>query len=447
MSKKIINIILSITLFSFILNYYPLNSFAEEKKDSIAILDLVATNISKEEAGMLSDRLRSEILKTGKFEIMEREKIDLILKEQGFQETGLCNTTECSVEVGQLLAVNRIVTGSVGKMGNLYSINLRLLDVQTGKNLKTAEEDCMCPIEDVLLYSIRKVAYKLVDVPYTEPELVKTVNPSLSIGTIKINQQKFDFESMTKSPLEIYFNNKKVGIGTGTSPLEFKNIPIGKYIIEPKKQGFESITKEVTLTEGETIEVALNLNENADLAKIHKKFQDDKDTGSTIKTIWFWSSLGMFLIGGATGTLYFSDGQLLIAMTGNKQTDRLYNWYEYRDFYTNAEKNSSSNYVSSYFYSSISQFTEIYNNEKQEDESESDFGKRKYQEIRNSNDTKNIIWWGIGGLGLIAFVSSFFYNPQLGDYYDEYMKTKNTATSLEVTPFYDGMAVMLNVKW
>ena len=239
--QKLINIILSITLFSCILNYYPapsilsfcnpplpyissfckssssispfckgglrgLAAFAEEKKDSIAILDLIATNISKEEAGMLTDRLRSEIMKTGKFEIMEREKMDLILKEQGFQETGFCNTTECSVQIGQLLAVNRIVTGSVGKMGNLYSINLRLLDVETGKNLKTTEEDCMCPIEDVMLYSVRKVAYKLADMPYTEPELVKTVNPSLSIGIININQPKSDFESLNKSPLDNTFD-------------------------------------------------------------------------------------------------------------------------------------------------------------------------------------------------------------------------------------------------
>jgi hypothetical protein len=74
---------------------------------NIAVLDLDPTGVSKEESRFLSDRLRTELFETGGFQVVEREKMEEILKEQGFQNTG-CTSVECAVEIGQLLNVRRI---------------------------------------------------------------------------------------------------------------------------------------------------------------------------------------------------------------------------------------------------------------------------------------------------------------------------------------------------
>ena len=75
---------------------------------NIAVLDLDPTGVSAEDSRFLSDRLRTELFETGSFQVIEREKMEEILSEQGFQNTG-CTSVECAVEIGQLLNVNRIV--------------------------------------------------------------------------------------------------------------------------------------------------------------------------------------------------------------------------------------------------------------------------------------------------------------------------------------------------
>ena len=99
--------------------------------ESIAVLDLEGRGISHVEAASLTDRLRSALVQSNQFTIVERNQMQEILAEQNFQLTG-CTTDECAVEVGQLLGVTMMIAGSVGKLGNTYSIDIRTIDVETG---------------------------------------------------------------------------------------------------------------------------------------------------------------------------------------------------------------------------------------------------------------------------------------------------------------------------
>ena len=55
-----------------------------------------------------------------------------ILKEQGFQQTG-CVSNECVVEIGALLGVQQMISGSIGRVGETYTIDIELISVQTGE--------------------------------------------------------------------------------------------------------------------------------------------------------------------------------------------------------------------------------------------------------------------------------------------------------------------------
>ena len=98
---------------------------------TVAVLDFNGANITKDELVILADRLSSEIFKLGEYTVVERSAMDEILSEQGFQQSG-CTTTDCAVEVGALLGVQRMVTGSIGKIGNLYTITAKSINVETG---------------------------------------------------------------------------------------------------------------------------------------------------------------------------------------------------------------------------------------------------------------------------------------------------------------------------
>ncbi len=78
----------------------------------IGVIDLESETVPAPELRILSDRLRVELVNTGEFQVLERERMDLILREQGFQQSG-CVATECAVEIGQLLGTEKMIFFSV----------------------------------------------------------------------------------------------------------------------------------------------------------------------------------------------------------------------------------------------------------------------------------------------------------------------------------------------
>ncbi len=149
--------------------------------ENIAVLDLIAKNgLTQAEASTLTDRVRSLVIRHGQYQILERENIERILKEQGFQSTQNCEDTQCSLEIGRLLAVKQIMTGSVSKLGNLYAINLRIIDVQNGRVVRDEYEDCVCLLETVLTQSVPNVVNKILGgqkEPLTTPRDTQIATP------------------------------------------------------------------------------------------------------------------------------------------------------------------------------------------------------------------------------------------------------------------------------
>ncbi len=72
------------------------------EKMQVAVLDLNPKAVSKILAGAVTDMIRSEMVKTGLYTIIERTRMDEILKEQALQMTG-CTDQTCAVKIGKLL--------------------------------------------------------------------------------------------------------------------------------------------------------------------------------------------------------------------------------------------------------------------------------------------------------------------------------------------------------
>jgi hypothetical protein len=128
-------------------------------KINVALLDLDAINIPSGEAAVLTEQLRGELLFTEKYTIVERDKMTEILNEQGFQQTG-CSSNECAVEIGQLVGVDKIFAGSIGRISDLYVITLRLIDVREGKILLQVKEEIEGDLKAVLRIGIPNIAQR-----------------------------------------------------------------------------------------------------------------------------------------------------------------------------------------------------------------------------------------------------------------------------------------------
>jgi TolB-like protein len=129
--------------------------------DMIAVNNLKATGVKENEALSLTDALRSELGKSGKYQVMERTQMDEILKEQGLQQSGTCDEASCAMEIGKLLAVKQIVMGNIGMVGNTYTISVRLVEVGTGKILKDFTEYHKGTADKLLTIVIPRIAQEI----------------------------------------------------------------------------------------------------------------------------------------------------------------------------------------------------------------------------------------------------------------------------------------------
>ena len=207
-------------------------SISQTKKNRIAVLDLAAVGVSKVESITFADRLRSELVKIGAFFIVERSEMNDILAEQGFQMTG-CTSEECAVEAGKLLNVNQICAGSIVKVGNLFTVAVRIIDVETGTVLRSANEDCQCPFERVLTHSIKNVATKLISKKFA----------SLTI-----------YSKPTKA--EVYLNGEKQGI----TPISIKGINPGEKLnLKIKMKLYDIWKKSFNLNDGQNERIDIEL--------------------------------------------------------------------------------------------------------------------------------------------------------------------------------------------
>jgi len=148
------------------LAFLPASRAQADEPTPIGVLDLTSELVPEAELRLLTDRLRHELVQTGRFRVMERERMQDILKEQGFQQSG-CFATECVIQVGQLIGVQRMVAGSVGKIEDIYTLNIRLINVETGEVVRTAVKDCDCPLTQILT---RELAVVAAEIAAPEPE-------------------------------------------------------------------------------------------------------------------------------------------------------------------------------------------------------------------------------------------------------------------------------------
>jgi TolB-like protein len=126
----------------------------------IAVIDFEGNDISPSEARALTDRLRGELVGSGRFTIIERGKMEEILKEQAFQQTG-CVSSECAVEVGKLLSVENIIIGSISRVGSINSVTAKVVSVESGEIIRSTVYDHSGDIGGLLTQGMRKVAEEL----------------------------------------------------------------------------------------------------------------------------------------------------------------------------------------------------------------------------------------------------------------------------------------------
>ena len=157
-----------------------------EGKTTVAVLEFEGRGINQMEAATLTDRMMSELVNTNAVIMVERNQMDEILSEQGFQQSG-CTSSECAAEVGELLGVQNMVSGAFGKLGNSYTIDAKMFSVETGATVRAVTKTYKGEV-DGLLNVISVVAWELVGL--TPPaELLARIGEGQDVAKVKQPRQ------------------------------------------------------------------------------------------------------------------------------------------------------------------------------------------------------------------------------------------------------------------
>lgn len=132
---------------------------AEEVK--IAVLNFQGLLVPEELGMAVAEIFRTKIVGLGNYTVIERGMIEQVLQEQELQLTGAVDS-ETAVEIGKLVGAKFVIIGSVVKTGAVYTINSRLIDVETGiakvgENIQgEGEEEIPNMVHELILRMIQK---------------------------------------------------------------------------------------------------------------------------------------------------------------------------------------------------------------------------------------------------------------------------------------------------
>lgn len=120
------------------------------RKIKLAVVDLIGYTLSPAEVSTLTQKVKTVLAKTDYFDLISTSDMQEILKAQDFQASGRCDETQCLVEMGKILAVEKIATGTIGIVGKKYSLSLRMVDIETARIEHEVDLDIECKVEDLL---------------------------------------------------------------------------------------------------------------------------------------------------------------------------------------------------------------------------------------------------------------------------------------------------------
>ncbi len=201
----------------------------------LAVIEMEAVGLSKTEAKVLTQRLTSKMIELSNYTIVERANIDKILKEQKFQHSG-CTDSKCAVEIGQLLNADLTVIGTASKFGKTYTMDCRIINVESGQALTSASFTHTGEIDELVKDGIESISHHLLGLPYQKKRVAQSSPISSGYGaTLEI----------TSNPpgADIFIGGNYFDI----TPIILPDFPAGEYDIEMKLDGYENYSTSVKL--------------------------------------------------------------------------------------------------------------------------------------------------------------------------------------------------------
>lgn len=280
--------ILLFLLFASVL--YSAVSASSQTNRTIAVLDF--KNLSKN-AGYdflgktISESLITSLQKSGKINLVERERLKNLIDEKKLVLTGLVDQDiSAGKKIGTLLQADHLILGSYSSIDDRIEVNARLVNVQTGEILMA-----------------EKITEKMGD------KLFSRISELGDAFLIKLMDFKSGYLNLDSSPqgADVKLDNEIVG----TTPLTEKRMKAGRQTLTLVKEGFEIKTVDVNIIADQKNNYNFNLEKKVEVfpykisLTVHpfQLMQKDyqPDLGISFEYLIGWFSIGVEY----SGNLFF----------------------------------------------------------------------------------------------------------------------------------------------
>jgi PEGA domain len=207
---------------------------ARARHPAIGFLQLEPLGLDAERALRLEALFRAELERLSSAPLPSRSALEAVYAK----EPGLRSCTgepPCLAAVGKKLGVAAVVGGNVGALGDSYVVNLKLVDVASGTELRRVSEK-LSGSSDQLIDAVRVAAYSLVAPDELRGSL--SVLSDVTGASVALDGRK---------------------LGTTPLPGPIGNVGVGKHALRLEAEGFSPAVSEVDVHFQKTSEVVVKM--------------------------------------------------------------------------------------------------------------------------------------------------------------------------------------------
>ncbi len=128
--------------FLVVLAATPLAAFAETK---IAVVPVGASESDQQMGVLITDIITTEAGKRTDLKVIGSNELKNLVSFEQQKALAGCSADSCLAEVGAALGVDAILSGSLGKLGETYVLNLTLMDTHKAQPLSRSTEKASKP--------------------------------------------------------------------------------------------------------------------------------------------------------------------------------------------------------------------------------------------------------------------------------------------------------------
>jgi hypothetical protein len=193
---------------------------APVQKPSLVVAPLRALGDIGAEAEMVTEEVRGQAVRAGRYTVVTPQDIDAIDKELEAQLAAGCDETSCMADLGGALGAQYLIAGSLGKLGKRFVLTLKLVDLEAVRAVRTSTQRATSVT--ALVGMLEETVFELLGVALAE----QGSPTAKGMGTLVVGLQPGSPEGV----VYVWVDGRRIGQASHEKPVSIRT-PAGIAVV------------------------------------------------------------------------------------------------------------------------------------------------------------------------------------------------------------------------